>query len=41
MLLDWLGSAKMDEAFLREMQDAGVEIRKFHKPDWYDIARMR
>jgi len=40
VLLDWLGSAKMDEAFLREMQDAGVEIRKFHKPDWYDIARM-
>jgi cardiolipin synthase len=40
VLLDWLGSAKMDEDFLREMQDAGVEIRKFHKPDWYDIARM-
>ena len=40
VLLDWLGSAKVDEAFLREMEDAGVEIRKFHKPDWYDIARM-
>ncbi|MES1264740.1 MAG: phospholipase D-like domain-containing protein, partial [Variovorax sp.] len=40
VMLDWLGSAKVDEAFLREMEDAGVEIRKFHKPDWYDIARM-
>ncbi|MDM0066012.1 phospholipase D-like domain-containing protein [Variovorax sp. J31P207] len=40
VLLDWLGSAKVDEAFLREMEDAGVEIRKFHKPVWYDIARM-
>ncbi|MDN8614478.1 phospholipase D-like domain-containing protein [Variovorax ginsengisoli] len=40
VLLDWLGSAKVDEAFLREMEDAGVEIRKFHKPVWYDITRM-
>lgn len=40
VLLDWLGSAKVDEGFIREMERAGVEIRKFHKPDWYDIARM-
>jgi cardiolipin synthase len=40
VLLDWLGSAKVDETFISEMQGAGVEIRKFHKPAWYDIARM-
>ena len=40
VLLDWIGSAKIDEAFLQEMERAGVQIRKFHKPDWYDIARM-
>ncbi|RZL95456.1 MAG: cardiolipin synthase B [Variovorax sp.] len=40
VLLDWVGSAKIDEAFLQEMERAGVQIRKFHKPDWYDIARM-
>lgn len=40
VLIDWVGSAKIDEAFLREMKDAGVEVRKFHKPAWYTISKM-
>ncbi|MBU2409753.1 MAG: cardiolipin synthase B, partial [Gammaproteobacteria bacterium] len=40
VLLDWVGSEKIDKAFLEEMERAGVQIRKFHKPTWYDIARM-
>ena len=40
VLLDWVGSAKIDEDFLKEMEASGVVIRKFHKPSWYDIARM-
>ena len=40
VLLDWLGSAKIDESFLEEMRAAGVEIRKFHKPSWYNLARL-
>ncbi len=40
VLLDWVGSAKVDGDFVREMESAGVQIRKFHKPGWYDIARM-
>lgn len=40
VLLDWVGSAKVDADFVREMESAGVQIRKFHKPSWYDIARM-
>ncbi len=40
VLLDWVGSAKIDAHFLQQMEDAGVQIRKFHKPSWYDIARM-
>ncbi len=40
VLLDWVGSAKIDDGFLQEMEKAGVEIRKFHKPSWYDIARL-
>ena len=40
VLLDWLGSAKIDESFLDEMRAAGVEIRKFHKPNWYNLARL-
>ncbi len=40
ILLDWVGSAKMDEALLQEMRDAGVDIRKFHKPAWYNFAKL-
>ena len=40
VLLDWVGSAKIDEGFLDEMQNAGVQIRKFHKPDWYNLHRL-
>jgi len=40
ILLDWVGSAKMDEALLNEMKEAGVDIRKFHKPAWYTLAKL-
>ncbi|MBC7445255.1 MAG: cardiolipin synthase B [Polaromonas sp.] len=40
VLLDWLGSAKIDESMLDGMRAAGVEIRKFHKPNWYNLARL-
>lgn len=40
VLLDWVGSAKIDASFVEEMATAGVEIRKFHKPHWYNLARM-
>lgn len=40
VLLDWVGSNKMDPTHLAVMEVAGVEVRKFHKPDWYSLARM-
>jgi cardiolipin synthase len=40
VLLDWVGSSKMEPALLAQMESAGVEIRKFHKPNWYDIGRL-
>ena len=40
VLLDWLGSAKIDDSFLDEMRASGVEIRKFHKPNWYNLGRL-
>ncbi|AYQ28305.1 MULTISPECIES: phosphatidylserine/phosphatidylglycerophosphate/cardiolipin synthase family protein [unclassified Polaromonas] len=40
ILLDWVGSAKMDDDLLKEMADAGVDIRKFHKPAWYTLAKL-
>ncbi|MEO5660814.1 MAG: phospholipase D-like domain-containing protein [Polaromonas sp.] len=40
VLLDWLGSAKISASYLEEMRAAGVEIRKFHKPNWYNLTRL-
>jgi len=40
LLLDWLGSSKLDPAQLALMEDAGVNVRKFHKPAWYHLAHM-
>jgi len=40
VLLDWVGSNKMDPSHLAAMEAAGVEVRQFHKPAWYSLARM-
>jgi cardiolipin synthase len=40
VLLDWLGSQKIDEDLLDEMRDAGAQIYLFHPLSWYDIARV-
>ena len=38
VLLDWIGSLKMDDRLLQEMKDAGVEVARFHKPHWWRMA---
>jgi len=40
VLLDWVGSAKIDDEVLAQMESAGVQVRQFHKPSWYDFARL-
>jgi cardiolipin synthase len=40
VLLDWVGSARMEERLLREMEGAGIEVRKFHAPHWYTIDKL-
>ncbi len=40
VLLDWLGSVKMEEKQLLEMKRAGVEIQRYHKPHWSHISRL-
>jgi cardiolipin synthase len=40
VLLDWIGSAKMEERLLKKMRDAGVEVRVFHKPRWYTLDKL-
>jgi len=40
VLLDWVGSAKMDDALLEQMKSSGVQIRKFHPPHWSHLGRL-
>jgi cardiolipin synthase len=40
LLLDWLGSSKLDAAQVDLMESGGVLVRKFHEPAWYHLARM-
>ncbi|MGZ8259539.1 MAG: phospholipase D-like domain-containing protein, partial [Caldimonas sp.] len=40
VLLDWIGSQKMDDAVIDELKSAGVEIRKFHPPHWSHLGRL-
>ena len=40
VLLDWLGSSKMDQALLAEMLDAGAQIRRYHEPQWYNLDKL-
>jgi cardiolipin synthase len=40
LLLDWLGSNKLDPAQFELMKHAGVVVRRFHEPVWYNLHRM-
>ena len=40
LLIDAVGSSKMEEGLLDKMRDAGVEIRKYHPLRWYNLSRM-
>ncbi|HZZ02771.1 cardiolipin synthase [Paraburkholderia sp.] len=40
VLLDWVGSSKMDRRALRMLREAGVEVIQYHKPHWTGLGRM-
>ncbi len=40
VLLDWLGSVKMEQKQLDKMINAGVEIQRYHKPHWSHLTRL-
>ena len=40
VLLDWLGSVKMEQKQLDKMLQAGVEIQRYHKPHWSHLPRL-
>jgi cardiolipin synthase len=40
LLLDWVGSSKIDPKLLDSMRTAGVEIEKYHPPNWYALTKF-
>ena len=40
LMLDFMGSMKMDNKQVDEMKKAGVQVQRYHKPVWWKLARM-
>jgi cardiolipin synthase len=40
VLLDWVGSQKIEAQFIDSMRQAGVEVEMFHPLHWYHLTRM-
>ena len=40
VMIDWLGSSKIDPTFLKLMETAGVEVQKYHPLRWYNLGRF-
>ncbi len=40
VLMDWVGSQRMDERLIRQLTEAGVEVERYHPLHWYHLARM-
>jgi cardiolipin synthase len=40
LLLDWVGSARMEESQIATMKAAGVEVERFHEPHWSHLPRL-
>ena len=41
VVIDWLGSLRIDRAYVKRMKDAGVQINLFHQLPWYNPTRWR
>ncbi len=40
VIIDWVGSAKMDQSLLDSMQAAGVQLHRYRPLNWYNLGRM-
>ena len=40
ILVDWVGSGRMNEDDIELMEQAGVELHKFNPPAWYSFRRL-
>ncbi|MDQ3026174.1 MAG: phospholipase D-like domain-containing protein [Pseudomonadota bacterium] len=40
ILLDWVGSQKMEKPLLEQMAQAGIEIQRYHPLTWHSLDRV-
>jgi cardiolipin synthase len=40
VMLDWLGSEKIDRSLVNTMREAGVEVERYHPLRWYTVGRI-
>jgi cardiolipin synthase len=40
LMLDFIGSIKMDDASMQAMKAAGIQLQRYHKPVWWKLARL-
>ena len=40
LMLDFIGSLKMDDKSLAELKAAGVQVQRYHKPVWWKLTRL-
>ena len=40
VLVDWIGSQKMDELLVERMKAAGIRFERYHPLHWYHLVRM-
>jgi cardiolipin synthase len=40
ILLDWVGSAKMDQVLIDRLRNCGIEVERYHEPAWHNLTRM-
>ena len=40
VLLDWVGSLKMDQGLVDEMKLAGIQLERFHEPHWTNLNKL-
>ena len=40
VMLDWVGSVKMDEAMLEQLKSSGASVQQYRPLRWYNLGRM-
>ena len=40
VLLDWIGTGRMDPGVIDGMEEAGIEVLKYHPLRWYNLGRL-